>query len=319
MKPTIKINFTDFWEGFDKQANFFYKLLSEKYSIEITERPDFLFYSCYGKEYLNYTCIRIFYASENQRPDFLQCDYALSFDYVHRRNHYRLPLYHLYIDKHGYYKQLLQHISIATATAIWKGKTKFCCMLVTNPNATERIDFFNALSKTKWVDSGGRYLNNIGYAVTDKMEFIKDYKFVLAFENSSFPGYTTEKIMEPMVTNCIPVYWGNPLIEKEFNAASFVNVHRYSNFDEVIQQMIALDEQDEKAIEMIRQEKTAAGATEHRVVLQEVTAFLDNIIHRRNKLPIAKNRLVIVWILVLKMKTKIGNRFFKMLNPSPHA
>ena len=87
-------------------------------------------------------------------------------------------------------------------------------MLVSNPNAKEGIDFFNALSVVKHVDSGGRHLNKIGYSVDNKMEFIKDYKFVIAFENSSYPGYTTEKILEPLVAGCIPVYWGSPAVVK---------------------------------------------------------------------------------------------------------
>ena len=46
-------------------------------------------------------------------------------------------------------------------------------------------------------------------SVSNKMDFIKDYKFVISFENSSNPGYTTEKLIEPMLVNSIPIYWGN--------------------------------------------------------------------------------------------------------------
>ena len=88
MKRVIKINFTDFWEGFRKKDNFFYNLLSSRYAVEISDTPDFLFYSCYGRKFLNYKCTRIFYASENMRPDFLRCDYAISFDYIKKKNHF---------------------------------------------------------------------------------------------------------------------------------------------------------------------------------------------------------------------------------------
>ena len=73
------------------------------------------------------------------------------------------------------------------------------------------MDFFVKLSKYKQVDSGGRTLNNIGGPVEDKMEFIKDYRFVISFENAEYPGYTTEKIIQPMFVDSIPIYWGNPL------------------------------------------------------------------------------------------------------------
>ena len=39
----IKINFVDFWTGFDKLNNYFFNLLSKKYTIIIDENPDLLF------------------------------------------------------------------------------------------------------------------------------------------------------------------------------------------------------------------------------------------------------------------------------------
>ena len=78
------------------------------------------------------------------------------------------------------------------------------------------------MSSKEKVDSGGKFLNNVGGPVTDKLSFIKDYKFVISFENSSYPGYTTEKILEPMLVNSIPVYWGNPLVYNDFNYRTYI-------------------------------------------------------------------------------------------------
>ncbi len=86
----IKINFVDFWPGFDKTNNYFYNLLVQKYDVIIDENPEVLFYSCYDNKYLKYNCIRIFYTAENVRPDFTACDFSFSFDYNDRVNHYRL-------------------------------------------------------------------------------------------------------------------------------------------------------------------------------------------------------------------------------------
>ena len=73
------------------------------------------------------------------------------------------------------------------------------------------------------------YLNNVGGPVKNKIDFIMDHKFTIAFENSSYPGYTTEKIFEPMLVNSIPLYWGNPLVDRDFNTKSFLNFHDYGN------------------------------------------------------------------------------------------
>lgn len=306
MKSILKINFTDFWENFDKTDNFFYFLLSKKYAIEISDNPDFLFYSCYGREYLKYNCIRIFYASENVRPDFLKCDYAIGFDYINRKEYFRFPLYNIYIDGHHYYNSLVEKITTGEAKKIWEKKTKFCCMLVSNPNSTQRIDFYKALSKVQRVDSGGRYLNNIGYNVKDKIEFIKDYKFVFAFENSSYPGYTTEKILEPLVAKCIPIYWGNPLIEQDFDSGCFINANHYDDYDDLIKKITELNENDELAIEMLVNKKVSDNSKDHLLLMEELSFFIDMIIDKR-KFPVARNKFVsgvIIWKKLLKKLRK---------------
>lgn len=250
----IRINFTDFWPSFNKTNNYFYNLLIQKFEVIIDENnPDLLIYSCYSQEYLNYNCTRIFFTGENVRPDFTGCDFAFSFDYNSRKKHFRLPLYSIYIDHHQMLDQLTYTKSRREALKIWESKSKFCCIVVSNPSCKKRIDFFTNLSKIKRIDSGGKVLNNIGGCVGDKYEFIKDYKFVLSFENSSYKGYTTEKILEPIYKDCIPVYWGNPLVSRDFNEKRFVNYNNFNTEEELINKLIEIDENNELAIEMIMQ------------------------------------------------------------------
>ena len=94
----VELDFSDFWRGFDKYDNYFYRLLSKKFKVELSDNPDFLIYSCYGNEHRKYSCTKIFYASENMRPDFWDCDFAFTFDFNSSVKHYRLPLYVLYDD-----------------------------------------------------------------------------------------------------------------------------------------------------------------------------------------------------------------------------
>lgn len=118
----------------------------------------------------------------------MACDFAFSFDYNTRKNHFRLPLYSLFIDHHNMLDQLETISSREEARIIWRAKTKFCCVVVSNPKSSKRLEFFNNLSKVKQVDSGGSVLNNVRGSVTDKSEFIKDYKFVISFENFAQDG-----------------------------------------------------------------------------------------------------------------------------------
>ena|ERR1035437_5673896 len=118
------------------------------------------------------------------------------------------------------------------------------------------IFLLNCLN-TKKVDSGGRWLNNLGYAVTDKRKFQSEYKFSIAFENNAYrpqhPGYTTEKITQPMTVNSIPIYWGNPAINLEFNTDSFINFYNFKNVDEMINYIIELDKNDDKYLKLLKQ------------------------------------------------------------------
>jgi hypothetical protein len=94
------------------------------------------------------------------------------------------------------------------------------------------------------VDSGGKVRNNVGGRVPDKVKFISDYKFNIAFENSSHQGYATEKLMEALVTNTIPIYWGDPKIGNDFNTKAFINYNDYESMDAVIEHVKKVDSDD---------------------------------------------------------------------------
>lgn len=301
MKPTIRVNFEDFWAGFDKNNNYFYNLLIQKYIVLIDEEnPEILFYSRFGIKYLKYECKRVLYLGENIRPDLTACDLAFTYDFNSNKRHFRLPLYSLYIEALNITNKLERKIFREEAEYIWKSKTKFCCMVVSNPDCKERIDFYHNLSKVKHVDSGGRYLNNVGGPVLDKFEFIKDYKFVLSFENSIHDGYTTEKLLEPMLMHCIPVYWGNKLVHKDFNTQRFVNYFDFRSEEEVIQKLLEIDVSDELGIQMIMEQPFNAQKITYEQERQLVLDAISNLIQSK-KTPIART----FWSYVHRFKMKI--------------
>jgi hypothetical protein len=116
---------------------------------------------------------------------------------------------------------------------------------VSNPAGRTRNRVFEKLSRYKRVDSGGRFRNNIGGPVADKLAFVTGYKFNLAFENSSFPGYTTEKLFEPLRVHSVPIYWGDPHAARDFDPRCFVSYHDFPDEDELIERIVELDRDDE--------------------------------------------------------------------------
>jgi hypothetical protein len=59
--------------------------------------------------------------------------------------------------------------------------------------------------------------------------------------------------MEPMTVNSIPLYWGNPLIDREFNTKSFVNFYDFSSDNDMIDYIIELDKNDDLYMEKLKQ------------------------------------------------------------------
>ncbi|MFZ0828801.1 MAG: glycosyltransferase family 10 [Verrucomicrobiia bacterium] len=250
----VRIDFCDFRDNFSKTDNFLFKLLSERFALELCDQPDFLVYSCYGHAHRLYSGVRIFYSGESDHPDFRECDYSIASVRVDHPRHLQLPLYVTY----GPAAQIVKANDDPLQTLA--AKKKFCSFVVGGYNPRKnrnRVDFFHRLSKYKRVDSGGRKFNNIGGPIPGKsrgkIDFLRQYKFNIAFENRSLPGYTTEKIYEPMVARCLPIYWGNPEIAAEFNPKSFLNYFDFSSEEALIEKIIELDQDDGKYLEYVRQ------------------------------------------------------------------
>lgn len=275
----IKVNFCDFWPNFDNE-NLFLRFLRKSYDIEISENPDFLIYSVYGDNHLKYNdCVKILFTGENCVPDFNLCDYAMGFHYIDFGDRYlRFPLYVYYQWYHEKALQihLTQHLNNEELKNL--ANRKFCNFIYSNNINSDPIRdlFYQKLSKYKRVDSGGKHLNNIGYSVFNKIYFIKDYKFTIAFENSSTPGYTTEKILEPILVNSIPIYYGNPIIQFDFNPDSFI-IHKTKDLiDYTIEKVIYFDKNDDEYIKLLKMPKLSSSNTLTNWE-ESLKSFFDNI------------------------------------------
>lgn len=264
-------------------GHFFLNILKKYYDVELSENPDYLIYDDSTYEYLNYDCVKIFYTGENLHPDFNFCDYAITFDYMDFEDrHYRLPIYLMNV----FYSQ--KEIDLAGDTDFTKPyvftkkdlgqKTGFCSFVYSNYLADQtRKIFFDKLSKYKKVDGGGKYLNNVGGPVANKVEFEMKHKFSMAFENSSRSGYTTEKIINSLAAKTIPIYWGNPKVYKELNEKRFINCNNYKNFDEVIERVKEIDNNDDLYLSIINEPVTIPEYN-FKEVRDNLHAFLRHII-----------------------------------------
>ena len=246
----IKIKFVDFFEDFNQYNNDFIDALKQKYEVELSENPDYIIYSAFGYEHLKYNCIRIYFTGECIVPNFNECDYAIGFDRMAFGDRYvRIPLYN-FLKYKPKYQSLFDREAVTIDDVKGRG---FCSFVVSNNYAKERALFYDRLSLYKPIASGGRYKNNIGDLVKDKQAFLSKYKFNIAFENCSYDGYATEKIVEAFAAKVIPIYYGDPRIASDFNHKAFINVHDYPSWDAVIDRIKLIDENDELYLRMLNE------------------------------------------------------------------
>lgn len=260
---TIKIAYVDFWEGFSPEDFLCTQVLRQKHDVEILADPkdaDYVFFSVFGDEhwFLSPDKIKIFYTGENICPDFNACDYAVGFEwFVFGDRYLRMPNYYatrFHREQTALFEKRYEDAESNRLQYNWAVNRKFCSFVVSNGDGNPiRRQLFEAISRYKPVDSGGRWMNNVGGPVEDKIAFESDHKFSIACENSSHPGYTTEKIVEAFAARTIPIYWGDPEICKVFNPKAFINVMDYPSIDAVVQRVKELDENEEAYIDMLKE------------------------------------------------------------------
>jgi len=163
-----------------------------------------------------------------------------------------------------------------------KGRHKNFCNYIYSHPVPFRDEICGTLTQYKRVDAPGLCMNNMAPIGTyedawksrtakdwasEKFEFIKDYKFTIACENHSLPGYVTEKIIQPLNANSIPIYWGNPDIATDFNPNAFINYYDYNNMHDFLAQIKRVDQNDGLYEQMLLQPRAFSHsqdrATEH--------------------------------------------------------
>lgn len=288
----IKVRFLDFGKSVYLKDHIV-NILEKKYDLDYVSEPDYIFYSLYSDENLEYrTAVKIFVTEENVAPDFNICDYAIGPEKITYADRYlRFPVY--CFDR---YKTSIQSC-VATRNFnenILSSKTEFCSFVYSNYEADPiRERLFNEISKYRHVNSGGRYMNNIGVpeGVSDKLEFQSKHKFCISCENSTHPGYTTEKLTEAYMAHCVPIYWGDPDVDKVFNPRSMINVMKFETLDDVVLEIKRIDNDTNAYLKMLNEPPLLDANESYECKNYQLTVFLDNILEQEKEQAFRRNML----------------------------
>jgi len=82
----------------------------------------------------------------------------------------------------------------------------------------------------------------------NKHELLSRYKFTIAFENTAYPGYVTEKVIDAIVAASVPVYLGAPDIVEQLPAETFIDARAFSSPETIAEYMEQMTESETAAM-----------------------------------------------------------------------
>ena len=242
-------------------------------NIELDEdNSDYLIYATFGCEntlnkYNN--TIKIAFFTENQLPDLNFADYAVGLGHInHLDRFFTFPYFVYELTKRNI--KIKDFEMVRNEVLNSRKREKFCSAVITNPIGF-RLNFIKELNKYKNIDMGGRFHNNVGGYVKDKIEFLKQYKFSLAMENSEADGYTSEKIIDAYLAGTIPIYYGDYMVDDYINPKTYILIRNHRDMANKINYIKKIDN-DDNLYRSILKEK---------VFIDDF--FVDNIENERKK------------------------------------
>jgi hypothetical protein len=249
-----RVEFRDFWPGFDLEDNFLLSALSVLGPVTSGADADLCFFSSFGDSHQSFVGPKVQVIGENRRPDFRQADFAIGYDRSLDERFLRYPLWAWDVDTSGLLRPFGENGKADPA--------EFCAFVSTNPDNPVRNALFEQLSRHRFVHAGGPVFNNSPGPVaprssgswrTSKIDYLADFRFTIAAENGSYPGYTTEKLVDAFLAGSVPVYWGDPLVDCDFNARAFLNYDDHGSVSRTVQAVVELND-DAPAWQRMRSE-----------------------------------------------------------------
>ena len=232
-------------EGTNRKNFYFQKYIDEVVDVtEVDNNPDYIIATPTSRT--NYhdrykKSIKICY-TKDEIPDFNDYDYGIGSasmqfldrflrypDYLMRSSIYRLPKTRYY-DKNKF--------------------KKFCGSVFKYDMRDWRKNFTEKLNEYKKVEY--KEVGDDDDNLDERVDFLSKYKFGLAFEKASAPGYNTEKLFDVFLSGAIPIYFGDDYIFKAVNEDALVYLKDECNIDNVINYIKEIDNNDQLAKSMIK-------------------------------------------------------------------
>lgn len=281
----LSVCFRDFWLGFDVNDNFLVDALSANFEVEVVDDAEVCIYSVFGRTHETFRGLKIELSGEATSPHWNWTDYSVGFEHRADDRYLRYPNWCWRNDT----RALLQPLGELRG----KHAREFCLFLVGNPKQSIRNAFFTELSRHRFVTSPGAVFHNAESIDSSnpadvrqaKLSAMRNFSFNIAMENSQRPGYSTEKIADAFFGGAIPIYWGDPLVNVDFDQRTFLNLASFPSIIELVDRVLELDE-NEQLLEPMLSVAPLHRHTYEEIARPELLAeFLSRAISRARQRP----------------------------------
>ena len=158
-------------------------------------------------------------------------------------------------------------------------RKKFCAAVISNckERSKFRLNFIGKLSEYKIVDMGGKCQNNINRIVKNKIEFLSNYKFSIAMENSDGDGYLSEKIVDSFLAGTIPIYYGDYILDEFINPKSYILIKGEKDIEKKIEYIKKIDKDDNLYKAIMKEKPIIDDNFTNKIDELEIKSFLKHI------------------------------------------
>ena len=269
-KKIIRIKSTGL---FNKEYHLYWlknKLEDEFILLHDDPNPDYLIYNIFNSDDMNSNyskCIRIAIYTENIMPDINYADYVLG--------HYHINYLDRYFKQSVFLWNNFRDIDYKRLTVLNNPiRKRFCAAVISNCGAKFRLNFIDKLNKYKKVDIEGKCkYNYISGAIKNKIDFLSNYKFSIAMENSKGDGYISEKIVDSFKAGTIPIYYGDYLIDEFINPKTYILINGENDIEKKIEYIKKIDNNDNLYLSIMKEKVII----DKNFANKEIKEFLKNI------------------------------------------
>lgn len=92
-------------------------------------------------------------------------------------------------------------------------------------------DYIESKTFNNMIDTYGTGFNK---PFISKSICLKDYKFSICIENTKYDYYVTEKLLDVILSGCIPIYWGMPSIGEIFDLKGMIIFNNIDDLKDII-------------------------------------------------------------------------------------